>query len=76
MTLIKFTHANLKSTLYLQRDLIAGYYYSPANRCTHVVASGGAVFPALESVDEVSRLLTGQANGAATNKEVENGQQS
>lgn len=58
MTLIKLTHANHKSTVYIAASLVAGFYHSPASHCTHVVASGGAVFPASESVEEVQRLLS------------------
>lgn len=57
MTTIKLTHANLNSVIYVVRELIAAYYHSPANACTHVVASGGAIFPAKETVDEINRLL-------------------
>lgn len=58
MKLIKLTHANHKTTVYIASDLVAGFYFSPGNQCTHVVASGGAVFPAMESVEDVQRLLT------------------
>lgn len=54
--LLKLTHANLNQTMFVPRALIAAWYHSPGHKCTHVVASGGAVFPALESVDEVKRL--------------------
>lgn len=57
MQLIKLTHANLKRTLYVAGNLVAGFYYSEANQCTHVVASGGAIFPALESAEEIQKLL-------------------
>lgn len=60
MRLIKLTHANLNQTIYVSAELVAGFYHSPGNACTHVVASGGAIFPARESVDDVRRLLTGQ----------------
>lgn len=70
MKLIKLTHANFKTTLYLPVPLIAGFYYSEAHKATHVVASGGAVFPASESVDEIERLLT---TTTTTAKEASNG---
>jgi hypothetical protein len=62
MTLIKLTHANFKTTMYIAKELIAGFYYSETHKCTHIVANGGAQFPALESLDEVKRL-TGSNEG-------------
>jgi hypothetical protein len=61
MTLLKLTHANTKQSLYIVKTLVAGFYYSEGHKCTHVVATGGAVFPALESVDDVTRLLNAPA---------------
>jgi hypothetical protein len=55
-SLLRLTHANLKERIYVAHALIAGWYHSPGHKCTHIVASGGAVFPALESVEEVERL--------------------
>lgn len=64
MTLIKLTHANHKSEMYIAKDLIAGFYYSPGSHCTHIVSTGGAVFPALEDLNYVSNLITkGDENG-------------
>lgn len=60
MKLIKLTHANHKKELYLVADLIAGYYHSPGHQCTHVVASGGAVFPAMETLEQIKTLLDEQ----------------
>ncbi len=56
MTLIKLIHANNGQTIYVPRHNIAGWYHSPAHKCTHVVASGGAVFPAKETEAEVESL--------------------
>lgn len=67
MTLVKLTHANLKQPLYVAKGLIAGFYYSEGHKCTHVVASGGAVFPALETVDAIQKILLG--NEALSNGE-------
>jgi hypothetical protein len=71
MTAIKLTHANLKQTMYVTRELVGGFYHSPANRCTHVVLTGGAVFPALEDEATVHRLVYGQpvTNSAESAKE-------
>jgi hypothetical protein len=58
VTLIRLTHANNKQVLYIAKDLIAGFYHSAASACTHIVATGGAVFPATESVETIKGLLT------------------
>lgn len=70
MKLIKLTHANLNTSIYLAADLVAGFYASEANKATHVVATGGAVFPAAESVEEVRALLTEGRLNAVTNSEL------
>lgn len=56
MTLLKLTHANNGQTVYCPRALIFCWYHSPANKCTHVVATGGAIFPAKETEKEVEDL--------------------
>lgn len=56
MTLIKLTHANHGQTIYVPTHLIAGWYFSPGHKCTHVVAAGGAIFPAKETCEEVESL--------------------
>lgn len=72
--LIKLTHANLKQDIMVPVALIAGWYHSPGHKCTHVVASGGAVFPALESVEEVKRLYeTAGMTPVQTKEESQNG---
>jgi hypothetical protein len=68
LALITLTHANLKVEMDIAVPQIAGFYRSPAHHCTHVVAAGGAIFPALESVADVRRLLT-----AARSSKEENG---
>ncbi len=68
MRLIKLTHANYKQVMYIPEPMIAGFYHSPGHACTHVVAPGGAVFPASESVDDVKRLLE-QGVNAQPNEE-------
>lgn len=59
MKLIKITHANHKNAMYVPVNQIAGFYNSPGHACTHIVASGGAVLPALESVEEIKRRIDG-----------------
>lgn len=66
MTLTRFTHANHESVVYIVKELIGGWYHSPGNGCTHIVLTGGAVFPAKESLDEVTRRLSGVVQGSGT----------
>lgn len=54
MTAIKFTHANHKTDMYLLAAKICGWYRSEQHRCTFIVSDGQTIFPALESVEEVS----------------------
>ena len=63
---ITLTHANLNEKIEIAVALVAGFYHSPGHKCTHVVASGGAIFPALESVEEVKRLYNGAVTGTLT----------
>lgn len=60
--LITVTHANLNTSVELAVQLIAGFYTSPGHKCTHIVASGGAIFPAKETVEEIRQLLNGAEN--------------
>lgn len=69
MTLIRLTHANNQQTIYIAANLVAGFYHSPASASTHVVASGGAVFPASESVETIRSLLTSVPQTNEPNKE-------
>jgi hypothetical protein len=66
LSAVRLTHANLKTRMYVTKQLVGGFYHSPANKCTHVVLSGGAVFPALESEDEIARLIYGLTPAAAS----------
>lgn len=63
MQLVKFTHANFGTIMYIAQNKICGYYYAPANKVTAIVCEGSTVFPARESVEQVSELL----NGTLTN---------
>lgn len=58
MNFIDLTHANLNERVAVVAELVAGIYYSPHHKCTMVVASGGAIFPAKESTEEIKTLLT------------------
>lgn len=57
MTLLKFNHANLATPVYIPESLIFAHYYSPGNKATLLVASGGAIVPVSESPEEVSKKL-------------------
>lgn len=63
---ITLTHANLKVEVQVAVALLAAWYWSPNNLCTHVVTTGGATFPATERPEIVSALrLTALAGAAA-----------
>ena len=49
----EFTHANLNQTVYVQVVQLYAYYYSEAAKATLLLASGGAIIPIKESVNEV-----------------------
>jgi hypothetical protein len=57
MKLIKLTHANHRTVMYVPETQVAGFYTSPGHACTHIVAPGGAILPVLESVDDVKARL-------------------
>lgn len=71
MKLITVTHANLNTQIDLAAQLIAGFYHSPGHKCTHIVASGGAIFPARETVEEIRQLLNGAENAHHGAKEAQ-----
>lgn len=62
MELVKLTHANNRTTVYVAKNQYFCHYYSAGNKCCHVVAVGGAVFPALESEEEIARRFFGTLN--------------
>lgn len=55
---LKFTHANLKRDVFIVRGQIVAYHYSDANKSNVVYAAGGAIFPVLESLEEIKIKLT------------------
>lgn len=59
MTLIKVTHANHKSVVYIMKNQVGGWYHSPGNACTHVVLVGGAVFPITETIEQFAARMSG-----------------
>jgi hypothetical protein len=66
--LISVTHANMDTRIHLVKGLISGYYYSPNHKCTMIVSTGGAVFPAKETTDELETLLLkGEQTNVGTN---------
>lgn len=54
MKIARFTHANNLQPVYVDLDLIFSWYYSAAGKATHLVASGGAMLPILETAEQVS----------------------
>lgn len=55
---IKLTHANTKQEIYVATRLVFAYYYSESNRCTHVLAAGGAILPVKQSPDEIRTMMS------------------
>lgn len=47
------THANFNTEVELAIESFVGAYHSPNNNCTHVIGTGGTIFPAKESKEEV-----------------------
>lgn len=56
--MIELTHANLKTKVAVVKSLIFAYWYSDTHKATVVVASGGAMFPVLESVEEIKGKMS------------------
>jgi hypothetical protein len=59
---LKLTHANLSQPVWIAKNQLFSFYYSPSSDATHVLATGGAVLPVTESVDEMIRLLKQEEN--------------
>jgi hypothetical protein len=57
MKFIAVTHANNNSIVYIPVNQIFAYYYSEGHKATLLVATGGAMIPVKESVDEVKAKM-------------------
>lgn len=57
MELLKVTHANRNNPLYIVAQQVYSYYYSEQDKATHVLATGGAIVPVKESLEEITNLL-------------------
>lgn len=57
MQTAEFNHANMNTKIVVMKDLAFSVYYSPNHKATMIVASGGAIVPVRESVNEVCALL-------------------
>jgi len=56
LKLLKFTHANTLREIYISKELLFGFYHSEADKCTHLLATGGAICPVKESLDNVRKV--------------------
>jgi glucosamine 6-phosphate synthetase-like amidotransferase/phosphosugar isomerase protein len=65
MRVSKFMHGTLADadrrpvTVFVKLDDIVFWYRSPNSQATHLVASGGAVIPVLESSEQVADRISG-----------------
>lgn len=49
----RYTHANLKTPIYVDVSLLASWYFSPSHKATHLVMTGGAMVPVSENPETV-----------------------
>lgn len=57
MRLLKYKHANLDTDIVVDADKIFSYYYSPGHKATLLLATGGAMIPVLEPVEQITNDL-------------------
>lgn len=61
---LKLTHANTKRDIFVASPLVFACYYSDASKCTHVLASGGAIIPVTETpeivMNQVEAFIKGE----------------
>lgn len=55
MRLTKLTHANLKTPVFVDLDLVVAWYFSESTKSTHIVATGGAMLPVSESPEQITK---------------------
>lgn len=56
---IEVTHANNNSKIYVPVTQIFAYYYSEGHKATLLLATGGAMLPVKETVDEIKAKMLG-----------------
>lgn len=57
MKFITVTHANTGKNIDVVVALLFAYYYSDSHKATLLLASGGAMIPVLQTVEEVRERL-------------------
>lgn len=67
MTLQKYTHANLKTDIFVDLLQVYSVYYSEAHRATHLLAFGGAIIPVLEAIQTVKADIERTKNEQRSN---------
>ncbi len=54
---VRFTHANTGREIFITKVQVFSVYYSQAHKCTHILATAGAILPVAETVEEVTTKL-------------------
>ena len=54
MKLKQYKHANIDTMIVVDLDQVFTYYYSPGHKATLLLATGGAMIPISESVEQVT----------------------
>lgn len=67
LTLLRFTHANNNEQVYIVKNLISGFYFSPAQKCTYIVSTSNTIFPVKETVEQTRQKIGYQVEGEAAN---------
>ena len=56
---VQFTHANLNTPIFVTKTQVFSLYFSETHKATLLLATGGAMIPVKESLDEARKKLQG-----------------
>ncbi len=59
MNLLRITHVNTGDVGYVIKENIGTFHHSKADNCTHIMLTGGAIFPAKESLEYFFKHIEG-----------------